>query len=107
MEFGIADIIGYMTKVSKWFVVMKVTSEPYFDTETKIWKQASFPCRLKVSVENSLVIEQAIPVLELAPQLKMFDNLKSPVHWGLLFRTAPKRLDTSDGEIISKAISGR
>ncbi|MFG6097359.1 EVE domain-containing protein [Leptothoe sp. ISB3NOV94-8A] len=97
-------ILAYMTKVSRWIAAMEVTSDPYFDTETKIWKQALFPCRLKVKIQHQLAPEHGIPVLSLAPQLELFDNLKSPAHWGLLFRSAPREIPQSDGQIIIQAI---
>ena len=67
-------ILAYMMKVSKWVAVMEVTSDAYFDTENQIWQQALFPCRLKVQVQHKLEPDQGIPVLSLAPQLKMFDT---------------------------------
>ena len=97
-------ILAYMTKASKWLAAMEVTSDPYFDTKTQIWMQATFPCRVKVNIQHQLDPAQGIPVLSLAPQLKLFDNLKSPAHWGLLFRSAPRELPPEDGQIITKAI---
>ena len=97
-------ILAYLTKASKWLAAMEVTSEAYFDTETQIWTQATFPCRVKVKVLHRLDPEQGVPVLSLAPQLKLFDNLKSPAHWGLLFRSAPRELPPEDGQFITKAI---
>ncbi len=97
-------ILAYMTKVSKWVGVMEVTSDAYFDTDTQIWKQATFPCRVKVSIKHQLALETGVPVLSLAPQLALFDNLKSPTHWGLLFRSAPRKLPEADGPIIVDAI---
>lgn len=100
-------ILAYMTKASKWLAAMEVTSDPYFDTETQIWTQATFPCRVKVKIQHQLDPAQGIPVLSLAPQLKLFDNLKSPAHWGLLFRSAPRELPPADGQIITKAINAK
>lgn len=97
-------ILAYMTKESKWIAAMEVTSDPYFDTETKIWTQAPFPCRVKVNALVKLDPPQGIPVLDLAPKLKLFDNLKSPTHWGLLFRTAPRELHSKDGQLIIEAL---
>lgn len=97
-------ILAYLTKASKWLAVMEVTTDAYFDTETKIWTQALFPCRIKVNLLHRLNPEQGVPVLSLAPQLRLFDNLKSPTHWGLLFRSAPRQLLPEDGQIIAKAI---
>ncbi|MEM9121023.1 MAG: EVE domain-containing protein [Cyanobacteria bacterium P01_F01_bin.56] len=97
-------ILAYMTKVSRWIAAMEVTSDPYFDTETQIWKQALFPCRLKVKIQHQLPPGDGVPVLSLAPQLKLFDNLKSPAHWGIIFRSAPREIPESDGQIIIQAI---
>ncbi|MEL7358049.1 MAG: DNA-processing protein DprA [Cyanobacteria bacterium J06560_6] len=47
---------------------------------------------------------KGVPVLDLAPKLKLFDNLKSPTHWGLLFRTAPRQLHSEDDEFITTAL---
>ena len=68
-------IFAYMTKVSRWVATLEVVSEAYFDTETQIWKQAVFPCRLKVKAVDTLSPEQGIPVLSLAPQLKLFTHM--------------------------------
>jgi len=83
---------------------MEATSDPYFDTDAEIWTQATFPCRVKVKLQAKLDPAEGIPVLDLAPQLKLFDNLKSPTHWGLLFGTAPRGLVLEDGQLIIQAL---
>ncbi|MBD2114931.1 MULTISPECIES: EVE domain-containing protein [Cyanophyceae] len=95
-------LLAYMTGVSRWIAVLEVMDEPYDDL-THIWKQALFPCRVKVQVITSVDIESGIPALSLSKNLKMFDNMKTP-NWGLLFRTAPKKLISEDGEAIVKAV---
>ena len=97
-------LLGYMTGVSKWMAVLEVTSESYFDDKTKIWKQASFPCRVNVNVINHLDAETGIHPLSLSKKMRLFNNLKSP-NWGLLFRTAPRELHREDGELLIKAIA--
>jgi hypothetical protein len=97
-------LLGYMTGVSKWMAVLEVTSDPYFDSETKIWQQATFPCRVKVAVVDHLDAETGLHPLTLSKQMRLFDNLKSP-NWGLLFRAAPRELHPSDGELLRKAIA--
>jgi len=96
-------LLGYMTGVSKWMAVLEATSQPYFDGDTKIWKQASFPRRVKVTVVDHLDAETGLPPLTLSKQMRLFDHLKSP-NWGLLFRTTPRELYPSDGELLRKAI---
>lgn len=96
-------ILAYMTKISNWFAVLKVTSEAYTDNETVIWSQAQFPCRVQVKIVHQLEPDQGIYALDLAPQLSMFDHLKT-YHWGLLFRSAPKAITPEDGSVIMNAI---
>ncbi len=95
-------LLGYLTGVSRWIAVLEVTSDPYFDT-SRIWQGALFPCRVSVKVIGRLTPEEGIPVLSLSPQMRLFDNLKTP-NWGLLVRTAPRELHPEDGELIMKAI---
>ncbi len=98
--------LGYMTGVSKWMAVLEVTSDPYVDHETKIWQQATFPCRVKVKVIDHLDAETGVPALSLSKEMHLFDRLKSP-HWGLLFRAAPKELHPQDGELIVRTIAAQ
>lgn len=96
-------LIGYLTQYSRWIAALEVTSEPYIDSKTQIWKQATFPHRVNVKPIASLTPDAGIPVLSLSQQLRLFDNLKSP-NWGLLFRTAPRELYPEDGHLITSAI---
>ena len=95
-------LLAYLTGVSRWIAVLEVTSEPYDDL-SRIWKQALFPCRVKVKIVASVPPDAGIPALSLSKDLRMFDNMKTP-NWGLLFRIAPRELHLSDGELIAKAI---
>lgn len=96
-------LLGYMTGISKWMVALEVTSDPYFDAETKIWKQAAFPCRVQVKPIIQIEPDSGVPALSLSKQMRLFDNLKTP-HWGLLFRQAPRELHSEDGELVVNAI---
>jgi predicted RNA-binding protein len=95
-------LLAYLTGVSRWIAVLEVVDEPY-DSIKPIWKQALFPCRVNVKAIAQLNPDDGIPALDLAPQLKMFESLKTP-QWGLLFRIAPKELPPEDGAIITDAI---
>lgn len=95
-------LLGYLTGVSRWIAVLEVTSEPYQDI-TPVWKQATFPCRVKVNVVASVQPEVGVPVLSLSKELRLFDNMKTP-NWGLLFRIAPRELHPIDGELITNAV---
>lgn len=48
--------------------------------------------------------EDAIPVAKIRNRLKIFNNLKNPNRWGVLFRGSPKLMDSADGELIVKSI---
>lgn len=95
-------LLAYMTRISRWFAVLEVTSEPYDDLD-RIWKQALFPCRVGVRVVTSITPEKGVHPLSISKDLRMFDNPKMS-HWGLLFRFAPRELHPSDGESIADAI---
>jgi hypothetical protein len=51
----------YVTGISRWVGLLEITSEPFRDTAT-IWKDESFPCRVKVKVIAKLTPETGIPV---------------------------------------------
>ncbi len=95
-------LIAYMTKISRWFAVLAVDSEPYDDL-TRIWSSALFPCRVDVSVITQVEPEHGIHPLTLSKELRLFDNMKTP-NWGLLFRVAPRELHPEDGELLVDAI---
>lgn len=95
-------LLAYMTHLSRWFAVLEVDSDPYEDL-TQIWKQALFPCRVKVKVLTHVAPDLGVPALALSKNLKMFDSFDNP-NWGLLFRLAPKELHTDDGVLLTQAI---
>jgi len=95
-------LLGYLTGVSLWIAALEVTSDPDDDPE-RIWKQALFSCRVKVKVVARVEPEAGVPVLSISKDLRIFDNMKTP-SWGLLFRTAPRELHPTDGELITNAV---
>ncbi|MGF7118023.1 EVE domain-containing protein [Methanobacterium oryzae] len=97
-------LLCYLTGVSRWIGILEVISEPFMD-ETPIWQFDTFPCRLKVKIVTQLEPETGIPVLDLRDKLTMFQNLKNPNRWGMLFRGSPKILPPEDGAEIVKAIN--
>jgi predicted RNA-binding protein len=64
----------YLTGISRWIGLLEVTSEPFRDTAT-IWKDESFPCRVKVKVVAKLTPETGVPVKEMKDQLSVFSRL--------------------------------
>lgn len=95
-------LLAYLTGVSRLVAVLEVIGEPYDDL-TRIWKQAIFPCRVKIKIIASVAPEFGVPVLSLSRKLRMFDNLRTS-NWGLLFRIAPRELHQEDGRLIVEAV---
>ena len=93
----------YLTGVSRFIGVLEATSEPYWD-ESPIWKDAVFPCRLKVEAIATLTPETAVPIFDLKEQLTIFQNLKSPGAWTGHVRGSPARWKPSDGEAVVYAV---
>lgn len=96
-------LLCYLTGVSRWIGILEVVSRPFKD-DTPIWKFDTFPCRMEVKIVTSLEPETAVPVLDLKDRLAIFDNIKNPNRWGILFRGSPKKLILQDGEEIVKTI---
>jgi hypothetical protein len=54
----------YVTGISRWIGLLEVTSEAFRDTAT-VWKDESFPCRVKVKVVAKLTPETGVPVKDM------------------------------------------
>jgi hypothetical protein len=96
-------LLCYLTGLSRFIGLLEVVSEPFRD-DSKIWKDESFPARLKVKTTIALTPETAVPVHELRDQLSVFADLKSPNAWTGHFRGSPARWKTSDGLAVVKAL---
>lgn len=75
----------YLTGISRWIGLLEITSEPFLDS-APIWKEESFPCRVKVKVVAKLTPETAIPVKEMRDQLSAFKTGAGPLAWTGHFR---------------------
>lgn len=96
-------LLCYLTGVSRFIGLLEVLSEPFRD-DTKIWKDESFPCRVRVKPTIALTPETAVPVHALRDELSIFADLKSPNAWTGHFRGSPVRWKTSDALAIIKAL---
>lgn len=96
-------LLCYLTGVSRWIGVFEVTSDPFQD-DTPRWKDAVFPCRVRVKEVVTLTPETAVPVYELKDQLSMFQNLTHPNAWTGWFRGSPRKFSASDGKVIVNAV---
>jgi hypothetical protein len=97
-------LLCYLTGLSRWVGVLEVVSAPFRD-ETPIWKDESFPCRVKVKQVITLTPETAVPVLELRDKLSVFKGLKNPAAWSGAFRGSPVQWKSGDGEAILDALT--
>jgi predicted RNA-binding protein len=96
-------LLCYLTGVSRWIGVLEVISAPYRDT-TPIWKDAVFPCRVKVKTLLQLSPETAVPVHQLRDRLSIFQNLSNPNAWTGHLRGSPTKWKATDGEIVVEAL---
>ncbi len=93
----------YLTGVSRWIGVLEVVSEPFRDT-APIWKDESFPCRVKVKVVASLTPETGVPVKEMRDQLSVFKTTGGALAWTGHFRGSPTKWKIADGEAVVQAV---
>ena len=91
----------YLTGVSRWIGLLEVASAPFRDTST-IWKDDSFPCRVKVKVIAKLTPETGIPVKDLRDRLSVFQRPDGA--WTGHFRGSPTKWKAADGEAVAKAV---
>jgi hypothetical protein len=93
----------YATGISRWIGLLEVTSEAFRDT-AKVWKDESFPCRVKVKVIAKLTPETGVPVKEMKDQLSVFQTTGGALAWTGHFRGSPTRWKAVDGEAVVKAV---
>jgi predicted RNA-binding protein len=96
-------LLCYLTGLSRFIGLLEVASEPFRD-DSKIWKDESFPSRLRVKPTIVLTPETAVPVQELRDQLSIFADLKSRNAWTGHFRGSPARWKTPDALAVVKAL---
>lgn len=97
-------LLCYLTGVSRWIGILEVQSSPFKD-QTTIWKDESFPCRVKVKPIFELDIETAVPVKDMKGVLSAFKKADtSPLAWTGRFRGSPTKWSQSDGEAVVAAV---
>lgn len=94
----------YLTGISRWIGVLKVTGEPYRDT-APIWYRDVFPVRFPVKIVNKLEPITAVPVIDMRGSLSIFQNLKSPHAWTGRFRGSLSKWTDGDGQAVVAAIN--
>lgn len=93
----------YILKLKRFIAVQDVLSKAFVD-DTPIWQDELFPCRVKVRTISKLDPVTAVPILELADRLSIFENLKIGSGWGLYFQRSPGRWAIADGEKVVRVI---
>jgi predicted RNA-binding protein len=100
-------LLCYLTGVSRWVGILEVLSSKPFKDNAPIWKNESFPCRLKVRPLVQLDVETAIPVKDMKEVLSAFKMTKSetsPLAWTGRFRGSPTKWSQADGEAVVAAV---
>lgn len=96
-------LLCYVTGISRFIGLLKVTSELYKD-ESTIWTNEVFPIRFKVELQIKLTPKTSIPVLNLRDKLSIFDNIEPGRQWSGFFRGSPAEFKRRDAEIIIKSM---
>lgn len=96
-------LICYLKGVKKLVGALRVTGEPYFSREPRIWANADFPARVAIAPVVTLPPEDGMDFPELLEKLSVYDasNLKST--WAR-FQGSPTLLQQADGEILFGAL---
>lgn len=96
-------LLCYLTKASKWIGALEIVDEPFLDDQP-IWSAHVYPSRVHVHVLIALSPERGIPVLSMRDQLTLFEGLNRPEHWSGAFRKSARKLSSSDGEVVVRAL---
>lgn len=96
-------LLCYITGISRWIGILEVVSKPFRD-DAPVWRDESFPCRVKVKVIFKLTPETAVPIKDMKDQLSVFKVAGGALAWTGHFRGSPTKWKTSDGEAVVKAV---
>ena len=84
--------------------VLRVTDQPFYSAEPRIWASDVFPARLNVRIELELEPETGVPAVDLLPDMPMFDKLTGTRGWGAFFMGSPAQWADVDGKVVVEAI---
>jgi hypothetical protein len=96
-------LLSYLAGTGRWIAAFEVASRPFKD-ETPIFTSDPYPCRLKVSPLVVLTPETAVPALGLADRLSVFQRLKDPKSWGVVFQQSPRKWSEEDALVVLGAL---
>lgn len=96
-------VLSYLAGAGRWIAAFEVAAAPFKD-EAPIFASDPFPCRLRVSPLVVLTPETAVPALDLADRLSVFQRLKDPKSWGVVFQQSPRKWSEADALIVLEAL---
>jgi hypothetical protein len=98
-------LIAYLTKVSRFVAVLKVTEEAIV-SDTEKWTEGLFPVRVGAKVIHELPIPFAIPMSMFLGKLTFLKSDQMPVSgvWSAHVRSSPRKWKPEDGKAVSKLI---
>jgi len=96
-------LICYLTGVSRFVGMLEVTSEAFVDS-TRIWKNETFPARVKVKPVVILSLETAVPIRQLQDRISIFGSEPTSNSWSGHVRGSPTLWKVSDGEAVFEAL---
>jgi hypothetical protein len=103
-EIRVGDVLlCYVAGISRWIGALEVTGEHYSDS-TPIWTGGSYSERVKVNPLIRLEFETAVPIVEIKPDMQMFDSLANPAQWSIFFRSSPGRINQDDAQVVLAAL---
>ncbi len=99
-------LIAYLTKVSRFVAILKVTEEAVISDEQK-WTEGLFPVRIGAEPVMQLPIPAAIPMSAFLGKLTflMADEMPVAGVWSAHVRSSPRRWQYEDGEAVSNYLS--
>lgn len=99
-------LLCYVSKVSVFVAVLRVTGPSYFDTTT-IWSDGVFPVRIPVTIETELPLSGAISIRTLAGRLSFLPAGAPGTGWTIHVRSSPRRWSLYDGRLVKQVLEER
>jgi len=96
-------LLCYLVVVKRFVGVLEVVSKPFQD-DTRIWQDATFPCRLRVKPLVKLEPQTGVPIGDLRDRLSIFTNHPDPRSWGIYVRRSPTKWSDGDGAAVLDAV---
>lgn len=95
-------LLCYIVDVKQWIGLIRVTGEPYSDSEPPIWGIGAFPARVPVEVVEELREDTAVSAIDLISQLPRLKDAadRNPGSWAAFLRGSPRRWPPEEAEVV-------